>query len=268
MYGTDIRSLFDRLWEDYVSLNPAAARIHRLLRRRGERVRNDHIALRTFDDPRVALGVLARPFEAAGYVPKGEYRFAEKHLFARHYEHADSALPTVFISELLLDAFTDDLRRAVDALLDTLPPGFAERSDLPVAGRPWEVSHATYEALRRESEYAAWLAAFGFRANHFTVDVGALVGFPSLERLNDFLAAEGFSLNDAGGVVKGTPESGLVQSSTWADPVAVAFTDGTHEVPSTYYEFAQRFADEHGQVFRGFVVSSADKIFESTDVRS
>ena len=38
-----------------------------------------------------------------------------------------------------------------------------------------------------ESEYAAWVAAFGFRVNHFTVDVGALSTFPDLEALDAFL---------------------------------------------------------------------------------
>ncbi len=37
-------------------------RIHELFDREGETVKNDHIAFRTFNDPRVSIKVLAEPF--------------------------------------------------------------------------------------------------------------------------------------------------------------------------------------------------------------
>ena len=43
--------LLDALWRDYVATTPQAARIHQLLGERGELVRNDHVALRTFALP-------------------------------------------------------------------------------------------------------------------------------------------------------------------------------------------------------------------------
>jgi len=36
-------------------------------------------------------------------------------------------------------------------------------------------------------------------------------------------------------------------------------------VPSCYYEFAKRYADKSGEIYQGFVTTSADKIFESTN---
>jgi hypothetical protein len=45
-------------------------------------------------------------------------------------------------------------------------------------GKP---SFETYEMLRDESEYAAWLYVHGFRANHFTVSINSLKGFGSIE---------------------------------------------------------------------------------------
>ena len=82
-----IVTLLDRLWQDYAAINPQAGQIHDLLSRRGERVVNDHIALRTFDTPCIGLNALASPFIHLGYEPRGRYIFPEKKLLARHYEH-------------------------------------------------------------------------------------------------------------------------------------------------------------------------------------
>src|SRR5690606_11489036 len=40
---------FAELWDGYRAIAPQAARIHALLEARGERLVNDHVALRTFD---------------------------------------------------------------------------------------------------------------------------------------------------------------------------------------------------------------------------
>ena len=262
-----LQALLDRLWEDYAALNPQAGRIHELVQQRGERIRNDHVAFRTFNDPRVGLEKVARPFEAFGYEPRGEYQFTEKRLFARHFEHPEPDRPKVFISELKLEAFSDALRERVGKLVEQMPAGATDRWDFPVMGRPWAVSYDDYETLRAESEYAAWLAAFGFRANHFTIDVNALNTFESLQALNAFLKENGFEMNEAGGEIKGSPEQYLEQSSTLAAEADVEFSDGVRRIPACYYEFARRYEMPDGRLFNGFVAKSADKIFQSTDRR-
>ncbi|MAE65982.1 MAG: succinyldiaminopimelate aminotransferase [Phycisphaeraceae bacterium] len=266
-------ALFERLWDDYVQLNPDATSIRRLIENRGERIVNDHIALRTFDDARVGLDWLAAPFERLGYRASGEYDFTAKKLNARHYEMPSDpndggwAAPKVFISALRLDEFSPDLRRAVSDLLDQASPAPAANHDDLDLGRPWNVSFETYERLRAESEYAAWVAAFGFRANHFTVLCNALSTFEDLAALNAFLKTSGFELNGAGGEIKGSPEALLEQSSTLAPHVDVEFSDGTHRIPGCYYEFARRYPGPDGSLFQGFVAKSADRIFQSTDRR-
>ncbi|MEZ4403517.1 MAG: DUF1338 domain-containing protein [Kofleriaceae bacterium] len=259
--------LLDALWRDYLDLTPQAARIHALFAARGEVIVNDHVALRTFARPGLGLDALAARFERAGWVPQDRYHFADKHLDARYWRHPDPAVPKLFISELRVDELPASVAATIDALVATLPAGFADRADLAWAGRPWALDHATYQRLLATSEYAAWVAAFGFRVNHFTVDVGRLRGFASLAEVNQFLVAEGFELNTAGGPIKGTPADFLEQSSTRADAVDVAFTDGVHRIPSCYYEFARRYPQPDGTVFQGFVPTSADKLFHSTDAR-
>jgi hypothetical protein len=260
--------LLATLWREYVAVTPQAQRIHDLLGARGEVIHNDHVALRTFGAPGIGLTDLARPFEAAGWrCADDRYRFEDKHLVARYWRHPRPELPKIFISELVLDELPASARAIVDGLVAQLPPGFGARPDLPYAGRPWRVTAAEYGALVAVSEYAAWMAAFGFRVNHFTVSFGALTTFPDLQALTRFLVAEGFELNTAGGVIKGTPAEHLEQASTVADQIDVALADATRRIPSCYYEFARRYPLPGGELFQGFVPASADKIFESTDSR-
>ena len=56
----DIHSLFEKLWADYETLNPSASAIHQLVEARGERIVNDHIALRTYQHPKVGLEALSK----------------------------------------------------------------------------------------------------------------------------------------------------------------------------------------------------------------
>ena len=44
------------------------------------------------------------------------------------------------------------------------------------------------------------------------------------------------------------------------------FIEGDYEVPSCFYEFAYRHTMENGELFGGFVATSANKIFESTNL--
>ena len=263
----NIESLLRAMWTDYSSQNPQAKQIYDLFVSKGNKVINDHIALRTYNDPRVGVDALSQSFLASGYIEKGEYQFEEKKLFAMHFEHPNPLMPKVCISELKLEEFSQDFRDIVDSLLDQMPTDHAMRFDFANSGRPWKVSFADYEKLRAESEYGAWMAAFGFCSNHFTVSVNHLETPKTLIELNELVKSSGFALNDSGGEIKGSPEVYLEQSSTLADRVEVEFSDGTQTIPSCYYEFALRHELPSGELYQGFVSSSADKIFESTDTQ-
>ena len=257
--------LFAKLWQEYVHFNPHAQAIHDLLVARGEAIHNDHVAFRTFNDLRVNRDILAQAFLDFGYRSGGEYSFVEKKLDAIHLAPPEEGLPKVFISELRVQEFSPRLQQIVSKLIDQVDKKATRECDFSASGRPWNIAYTDYETLRQESEYAAWLSAFGFLANHFTVDVGPMRTFASLEQFNDFIKESGYLLNTSGGEIKGSPEDYLEQSSTLAGKVEVEFTDGTHEIPACYYEFARRYVQADGNRFEGFVVKSADKIFESTD---
>lgn len=258
-------ALLEKMWVDYININPLAKKIRDVLTAEGEVIQNDHIALRTFNHPRVSVDVLARPFLDSGYQFKGDYHFTEKKLYAKHYEHSDPTQPKIFISELKLEEFSPALQETVNNLISQIPEGMEQQFDFSSIGRPWKVTTKIYNDLYKESEYAAWVAAFGYRPNHFTVFINDLKKYNDIVVLNDFLKAQGFKLNASGGEVKGSKEVCLEQSSTLANNIEVEFEDGKLTIPACYYEFAKRYPMANGQLYQGFVAASADKIFESTN---
>ncbi len=261
----NIEKLFDLMWEDYIKMNPQAQKIVDLLEAKGEKVVNDHIALRTYNIDRVSIDEIAKPFLEAGYEEKGTYDFEEKKLFAKHFEFPGNKLPKVFISELLIENFSEKAQTIMREKIAQLTDEQIADPEFMVSGKSWEISSQEYELLASESEYAAWVAAIGFRPNHFTVFINDLKNFNDVPELNTFLKENGFKLNDSGGEVKGSKEVCLEQSSTLADSIEVEFSDKRMKIASCYFEFAKRYPLESGDLYQGFVANSADKIFESTN---
>ena len=265
----DLQAIFSRLFNDYQSLNPSVGKIHSLLKNENEEIVNDHIAFRTYNLPKIDIDVLAKAFEVRGYKVKGNYRFKEKKLIAKHYENDEIPFaPKIFISQLEITALSEASQTIINHHYQKILQNLPVEDEIIFSKNPWiKPNYKNYENLRNESEYAAWMYVFGFRANHFTIFVNHLKKFTSLEQLNGFLIDHNFTLNDSGGIIKGSEKQYLKQSSTLADIVDVEFEDGIHKIPACYYEFAQRFPLPEGKIFQGFIADSANKIFESTNYR-
>jgi hypothetical protein len=266
---TDINTLFHGLWQDYIQITPSAIKIHELLGdKTGESdIINDHIALRTFNLEAVNLEKLAAHFIALGYEQKGDYVFEAKKLRAQHFEHPDTTQPKVFISELKVNELSEQAQSIIKRMVASVEKEATTADNFLYSGTHWSVSYEDYKLLLEESEYAAWMAAWGYRANHFTVSVNHLNNISDLSEVNQILKNAGFKLNASGGEIKGGEDVCLAQSSTIADSAEVTFSDTTVSIPSCFYEFAQRYMMQDGQFYQGFVASSADKIFESTNAR-
>lgn len=259
--------LFDQLWTNYVSQNPSVKAVYDSFTSLGETIYNDHIAFRTFNDPRMNIKVIEKPFLKAGYVEKGEYTFEAKKLIAKHYEIPNAPHePKVFISELILEEFSKEVQNLVAERINSVDNATYKDEELIFKGNIWKKpSYNVYNRLREESEYAAWLYVYGFRANHFTVSINSLKILDSIEKVNQHIKDKGFLLNTSGGEIKGTKEELLQQSSIKAEKLNIDFTEGEYEIPGCYYEFAIRYKDKSGKLYNGFIAKSADKIFESTN---
>jgi hypothetical protein len=262
-----VEQLFKHLWQQYIQINPQAEKIHHLLQQRGESIINDHIALRTFNTKKLGIDKIAQIFIKKGYAVIAEYDFAKKKLNAIHLEHRENIhLPKVFISELRCELFSQNLQNIVNQIDAQISPEEVEDELFVTSGRTWNLSFEQYIELLRESEYAAWTAAFGYRANHFTVSLNHLTTFFNLHEFNEFVVQQGFTLNESAGLIKGTPAQFLQQSSTMAAPVNVEFDHSSQVIPGCFYEFAKRYPlPDTGRLYQGFIAASADKIFESTN---
>lgn len=261
-----VETFFENLWQQYTDINPQAHAIHALLQTRGETVVNDHVALRTFNTEKLGITRLSKIFENMGYENRGSYDFTAKQLNAYHFEHKQNpSHPKIFISELITESFSEELQATVKRIDDQVDADEVFDEDFLYTGRPWNLTFDEYIRLLQESEYAAWTAAFGYRANHFTVSINHLTTFFDIQSLNQFILDNGFAMNESGGLIKGTPEQLLEQSSTMAPMVNLEFNDINHLIPSCFYEFAKRYPMDSGKLYQGFIAASADKIFESTN---
>jgi len=261
---TKVIELFNNIWQHYLEVTPSAKKVHQLLGSGSDLV-NDHVAYRTFNINKVNLEKLAAHLIVLGYKECGEYHFEAKKLYAKHFEHKDQTLPKVFISELLVEKLSKKAQTIIQQLVNNVDEQVVANYDFLYSGKHWDISFADYQTLLAESEYAAWLAAWGYRANHFTVSINHLEKYNEITDVNNILKTSGFALNSTGGEIKGDKSVMLEQSSTMADKALVNFSDKAVQIPSCFYEFAKRYPNDNGELYSGFVAASADKIFESTD---
>lgn len=251
-----------------------------------EDVENDHIAFRTMGVPQLGIQSLEKIFLHYGYTKKSAYHFPEKKLDAFWYAPPAPHFPRIFISELrvqdlsqkaqeLILSYTSEVKSdPVDALnLDD-----ATAVDSFLHSGLWRLpTLEDYKLLAAESEYAAWVIYNRYYLNHFTISVHNLPpGYNTIPEFNAFLERKGFTLNNAGGKMKVSPDGGLLQSATVANMITATFANNeTHPIAGSYVEFAERKvlpqyahlpADQIKREHRrdGFEAGNADKIFEST----
>ena len=261
-------TFFEKLWQQYTAITPQALAIHELLNQHETTLVNDHVAFRTFANSPYSISQLEPELFKLGFKAFDNYQFDKKKLLARSYIHKDS--PTkIFLSEILWQELPAGSQIIIRKIIEdnsgdeTVPKKPISLS----SGRLWSMpSYVDYLALLKDSEYAAWLSVWGLRANHFTIYVNYLRQYTHLESVIELLQQHQYLLNEEGGVIKGTPQDFLIQASTMADKQLVKFPNGSEQlIASCYYEFAQRFEQPNGDIYQGFVPSSADKIFESTN---
>jgi hypothetical protein len=252
----------------------------------GEAIENDHIAFRTMGVPQLGIASLERIFLHYGYERRDRYDFAAKKLNAFWYAPPRPDLPRIFISELRVGDLSPEAQAIITSYTDEVTLDPVDDLDLDDAAQVDDFLHrglwrlptwADYSRLAEESEYAAWVIYNRYYLNHFTVTIHNLPeGYNTIASFNAFLERNGFKLNDSGGKIKTSPDGKLLQSSTVAEMIDVAFAEGdTRRISGSYVEFAERrpldqFAHlpasqlTREQRREGFEAGNADKIFEST----
>ena len=260
-----IEDFLIKMWKDYSELNPHIIKVLQLIKNKeSNKIINDHIALRTFNHKKINRHILSKYFVENGYKPIEDLFFTKKKLKATYYIHSDPSLPRIFISELLLESFSDSLQQIINKKIEEIDTELISNPIFLTSGIPWNpIDFETYKNIQKESDYASWVLAMGYIANHFTVSVTDCSFFKNLNQLNNYLKENGFEINSSGGEIKGSEKQGLEQSSIMSKEILVDFSDGSYNVPGCYYEFAYRYNN-----FNGFITQSANHIFESTNEKT
>lgn len=269
----DVRTILDALVAEKVISQP-------------EEIENDHIAFRTMGVRNLGIASLEKVFLHYGYTKRDYYYFPEKKLNAYWYSPADPRDPRIFISELRVDDLSPATQSIIRSYTDEVDGDPVELIDLDnptmvddfLHNGLWRLpTYQDYQALAKESEYAAWTIYNRYYLNHFTISVHNLKsGFNTVAAFNDFLERRGIVLNNSSGKIKTSPDGGLLQSATIAQTIDAPFAEGDlHTIPGSYVEFAERrvldqfrglepakITREHRR--EGFEAANADKIFEST----
>ena len=248
-------------------------------------IQNDHIAFRTMGVENLGITSLEKIFLHLGYKKMDRYHFPTKKLSAYWYAPPKPHFPRIFISQLMVDQLSDQNNAIIHSYTNEVTQ---DPVDLLNLDNPAEVDDflhkplwrtptwLDYQALSRESEYAAWVIYNRYYLNHFTISVHKLPdGFNTISQFNNFLEKNGFKLNDSGGKIKTSRDGLLIQSSTVAEMIDAEFASSEGEGPviqkisGSYVEFAERRlinpdGDMNGERRDGFEVGNADRIFEST----
>ena len=286
-----LEKVLDGLMRRYKERVPDVGAIISTMKREGvindeNEIENDHIAFRTLGVPHLGITSFEKIFLHYGYTKRDHYFFQQKKLDACWYAPPEEKYPRIFISELrvkdlsaqaqeIIKKYTQDI---TSDPVDSLDLNDGEMVDNFLHSALWQTpTLKDYETLGNESEYAAWVIYNRYYLNHFTISVHHLKeGYNTIEFFNRFLEAHGFTLNNAGGKIKISPDNYLLQSSTVAKMVEATFADGeTILIPGSYVEFAERrVLDEYKYLDakeikrhhrrEGFEAGNADKIFEST----
>lgn len=288
----NLTAVLDGLMQRYLKRVPDVGKIIEAMVARGivsgpHDIENDHIAFRTLDVEHLGIASLETIFLHYGYERRDHYTFLEKKLEANWYYPPQATLPRIFISELRVGDLSELARQILFSYTDTagtsdtvaaLDLDNAAQVDAFLHKPLWRLpTWADYKELASESEYAAWVIYNRYYLNHFTISVHNLPqGYNTVATFNEFLEQNGFTLNSAGGKIKVSQDSKLLQSSTVAEMVEAEFAGGEkHSIAGSYVEFAERRPLEDGaelipgaynreQLREGFEAANADKIFEST----
>lgn len=249
-------------------------------------IENDHVAFRTMGVEHLGIGSFEKIFLALGYEKKDYFYFEGKKLDAYWFAPPEPHYPRIFVSELRVNDLSETAQKIIRSYTNEVTADPVDSLDLTdgvtidrFLHQPlWRTPAWTdYETLLKESEYAAWVIYNRYYLNHYTISVHNLkAGYNTIQEFNTFLEKTGIKLNNSGGVIKVSPDGGLLQSSTVAEMIEARFADGDiHTISGSYVEFAERkvlseFAHlppediqrEHRR--EGFETGNADKIFEST----
>jgi hypothetical protein len=200
----------EHLLANYLHRTPSCARAIELLKSKGARIHNDHVALRSFNDGRGGSGLnfLQDIFLAFGYEAEQAITIPGLPVNARWLEPPEATdWPKIFISEMR----TEELPAKIAEIVSRHVKGYyktgAARSALDGGDAaaliellevpPWNVTASEEQDVRAMGqnhpelasavEYTAWTLTHAHRWNHMTILLNGC-GLPQVSTLQDLNA--------------------------------------------------------------------------------
>ena len=295
---SQIQSFFQQLWQSHLKITPSTKKIIYLLANKDashnldekkinkindklkNKIKVDHISFRNVGYKETGLSKFTRAFSQHGYEVKNTYDLSHKNMDALHLapKNENSKLPKIFISQLNIDTAPDWVQESLLSCIGSCAN--KDSHDFLQWGAPWDKSYIHYQKLADYSEYAGWFYNHGMVANHFALDINSINNCEDIYEVANYLQNHNIKFNTDGGIVKGEGSNKLLQSSTIADLVDVSFNNPEDlngkidiKVPGGFNEFSQRenisslksIKSSSLTPFEGFISSSAEKLFTSTD---
>ncbi len=294
------RLLIDKLWEHYIVRVPYAKKYVDLVKGRGGEIVIDHVAFRTFNahtgEQPEGIRAIKHILNFLDFTPVTKYTFPKKKLNAVHFEHHDSSMPKIFVSQLEVGELPEWAQLAIGATVKNTSYLLADRSiellgilkengSIPTEAaeylvndlvnyfrRPWKIPlKEDVLKLNDVTQYGAWVMLHGNSVNHFAVLINQqnVTGWPDLEATCKALASAGIPMKEE---IEGAPGSKLRQSATLAvkEETTVRGEFDFEKILWTYayFEFAERnFIEENGgqKLFSGFLGEQAAHLFDLTE---
>src|SRR5690606_6993150 len=143
-----------------------------------QEIENDHIAFRSMGVPHLGIASMEKIFLHHGYERRDFYRFEGKKLDAYWYAPPAPHLPRIFLSELRVGDMSTKVQEIIHHYtqginadpVDNLDLDNPQAVDTFLHTSQWDIpSYEDYQALARESEYAAWVIYNRYYLNHYTL---------------------------------------------------------------------------------------------------
>lgn len=294
--------LLESLWVKYLKRVSYAQKYVQLVQRKGGKIVNDHIALRTLNthtgEQPEGIRAIKHLLNCLDYKPVQKYSFPRKKLSAIHFEHPDEMFPKIFVSQLEVDQLPAWAQQIINKTTKDTPYLLSDKSiellhvlnmkgEVPKEAadylindlasyfrRPWAIPQKEdVLKINDVSQYGAWVMLHGNAVNHFTafINYQQVDEWPDLETTCRGLEEAGIPMKD---VIEGVKGSKLQQSATHAvkEEVEVRGEFGVEKIKWTYayYELAQRdYIDVDGEkkLFTGFLGEQASHLFDMTRTR-
>lgn len=280
------------LWLKYREKNQQMQQIEKALANCGvHKLLLDHFAVIDLPGPQSGIPHLKAIFDAIGYKQRGNGYLPEKQNDFIWLSEEDSdehkasdVLPQVVIADFRLSEMPDHVRSIIEKYAKQAKPFpmsllNTRENNLEVInavlayfnGRDWPLpTFNEFKTVHSFNELLAWVLVFGRQPNHFTLSVHLLDHFSTLTDFHHFITkATRLVLNDDGGLIKGSEQTGIAQGSTRGDKKHIELQGGSIDIPTGFVEFVWRFGKLKEKsiwwkdYFTGFVAQHADHVIES-----